>query len=148
MRGCTAVHVMRAQPDAKAARTRPVACLPVFPALPTCAAWPPIGLPTCLPAPAERAAVEELKTQLGGVTEAMTKESELAEKLRREAQAAASSAQRQVRVFQYRSSSACVSKPRIFEGRLRCIVDQKWGGDVHCWWVGCFCHCLLCGLLS
>jgi hypothetical protein len=84
--------------------------------------------------------VEELKTQLGGVKEAMTKESELAEKLRREAQAAASSAQRQVRVFQYSSSSACVSKPRILEVRLRCIVEEKWGGDVHCWRMGCFCR--------
>jgi hypothetical protein len=92
--------------------------------------------------------VEELKTQLGGVKEAMTKESELAEKLRREAQAAASSAQRQVLALQYSRSSACVSNPWTVEVRLCCTVEGALGGDVHCWRVGCFCHCLRCGLLS
>ena len=42
--------------------------------------------------------MEDLKSQLGGVKDAMAKESELSDKLRREAMAAASSAQRQVGV--------------------------------------------------
>jgi hypothetical protein len=42
--------------------------------------------------------VSELKSQLGSVKEAVAKEQELGEKLRREAAAAAESAQRQVRL--------------------------------------------------
>lgn len=45
---------------------------------------------------AERSTVDELKSQLGSVKEAVEKEQELSEKLRREAAAAAESAQRQV----------------------------------------------------
>jgi hypothetical protein len=78
--------------------------------------------PPPLPSVAERSAVSQLETQLGTVKEAVAREQELAEKLRREASAAAESAARQVR--EGRACCVCLKRGAVGDG----VKAGGWGG--------------------